>query len=203
MSTVPQCLQSSSGPLAHQKRGKSSLWPHMWGDDLMVFSEITFKCIDCKRFLSLCHWRYQAVFSLTLIGTQLSQERNLKSVPGWKRFCECVFFNNGHIKVKLLTMFLNTEGKPALFGFSFSVPGAALIPGGQFHHRVGAEWTGDKTKMESIAWEFELTWKANFFILGGAAQIPSSRGKKKLNWFRDQFFWIYNIYPAALVNIGF
>lgn len=33
----------------------------------------------------------------------------------------CAFVNNGHIKVKLLIVFLSTEGKPAVFGFSFSV----------------------------------------------------------------------------------
>lgn len=51
----------------------------------------------------------------------------------------CVFLNNGHIKVKLLIMLLNKEGKPALFGFSFSVPEAALIPQYRFHHKVGAK----------------------------------------------------------------
>lgn len=36
-----------------------------------------------------------------------SQQRNWKSVPGWKRLC--VFSNNGRIKDKLLIMVLNTE----------------------------------------------------------------------------------------------
>lgn len=51
----------------------------------------------------------------------------------------CLFFNNDHIKVEFLIIFLNTEGKPTLFGFSFSVQGAALIPQCQFHHKVGAK----------------------------------------------------------------
>lgn len=33
----------------------------------------------------------------------------------------CLFLNNACIKVKLLIMVLNTEGKAALFGFSFNV----------------------------------------------------------------------------------
>lgn len=51
----------------------------------------------------------------------------------------CVFLNNGHIKVKLLIVFLNTEGNPSIFGFSCSMHGAVWIPQHQFHHKVGAK----------------------------------------------------------------
>lgn len=58
----------------------------------------------------------------------------------------CAFLSNGHIKVKLLVMFLSTEGKPAVFGFSFSVHGAVVIPLCLFHHKMGAKGAGDETK---------------------------------------------------------
>lgn len=175
------------GPV-YQQRGKSSLWPHTWGGELMVFSEITahLKCINYKRFLSLCHWRYQSCIFLPVADTERDTAKSRKKLKISSRLEKAVFvfLNNGHVKVKVLIMAVNTEGKSALFGFSFSVQGAALIPQCQLHHKVGAKWAGEKTEMKSLSWELELTWKAGFFILGGAPQIPRSRERKKLNWFR-------------------
>lgn len=47
--------------------------------------------------------------------------------------------NNDRIKTELLIVFLNREGKTTIFGFSFSVHGAVLIPQHQFNHKAGAK----------------------------------------------------------------